>query len=216
VMNMVGHPKHVTKALDLGVDVICAQGGEGGGHTGDIPFSILIPACIDVAKGRKSPLTGEQVMVVAAGGISDGRGLAAALSYGAVGVWVGTRLVASIESGAPSVHKDFVVSAGFDDVTRTTIYTGRPMNVRRTPYVRGWESRAQEIDAYLSEGKIPIDVDLSQHPEKSAGARPWLMGKVAASINDVKTAQEIVDELVNTAAKQLSTASSFVISRTKL
>lgn len=59
-------------------------------------------------------------------------------SYGAVGVWVGTRFVASVESGAPKMHKELVVSAGFDDVTRTTIYSGRPMNVRRTPYVRGW------------------------------------------------------------------------------
>lgn len=216
VMNMVGHPKHVPKALDLGVDVICAQGGEGGGHTGDIPFSILIPACVDVARVRKSPLTGEPVMVVAAGGISDGRGLAAALSYGAAGVWVGTRFVASVESGAPKMHKDLVVSAGFDDVTRTTIYSGRPMNVRRTPYVRGWENRRQEIDAYTAEGKIPVEMDLSRHPEKSIEARGWLMGRVAAAINEIKPAQDIVDELVNTAAKQLSTANSFLVSRAKL
>lgn len=64
-----------------GVDVICAQGGEGGGHTGDTPFSILIPAVVDICKNAKSPLTGDPVIVVAAGGIADGRGLAAALSY---------------------------------------------------------------------------------------------------------------------------------------
>lgn len=63
-----------------GVDIICAQGGEGGGHTGDTPFSILIPACVDLCKNAKSPLTGEPVMVIAAGGIADGRGLAVALS----------------------------------------------------------------------------------------------------------------------------------------
>jgi len=63
-----------------GVDIICAQGGEGGGHTGDTPFSILIPAVVDICRGRKSPLTGRDVIVVAAGGIADGRGLAAALS----------------------------------------------------------------------------------------------------------------------------------------
>ena len=64
-----------------GVDVICAQGGEGGGHTGDTPFSILIPAVVDLCKNAKSPLTGEPIVVVAAGGIADGRGLAAALAY---------------------------------------------------------------------------------------------------------------------------------------
>jgi hypothetical protein len=64
----------------LGIDIICAQGGEGGGHTGDTAFSILIPAVVDLCKGAKSPLTGEPVIVVAAGGIADGRGLAAALS----------------------------------------------------------------------------------------------------------------------------------------
>ena len=65
------------------VDIICAQGGEGGGHTGDTPFSVLIPAVVDLVKksGAKSPLTGEPVQVVAAGGIADGRGLAVSLSY---------------------------------------------------------------------------------------------------------------------------------------
>lgn len=86
VMNMVGHPKHVKKALDVGVDLICAQAGEGGGHTGDIPASILIPACVDVVKGYKSPLTGQPVYVVGAGAVYDGRGLAANLAWGAQAV----------------------------------------------------------------------------------------------------------------------------------
>ncbi|ELU42862.1 2-nitropropane dioxygenase [Rhizoctonia solani AG-1 IA] len=100
---MVGHPKHVAKALDAGVDIICAQGGEGGGHTGYVPTSILVP---DAVQGRKSPLTGKPVFVVAAGGIYDGRGLAAALMWGAQGVWVGTRFVASEEAGANKRHKE--------------------------------------------------------------------------------------------------------------
>lgn len=85
---MVGHPKHVPKALASGVDLICAQAGEGGGHTGDIPASILIPACVDAVKGHKSPLTGQPVYVVGAGAVYDARGLAANLMWGAVGVWV--------------------------------------------------------------------------------------------------------------------------------
>jgi NAD(P)H-dependent flavin oxidoreductase YrpB (nitropropane dioxygenase family) len=77
-------------------------------------------------------------MVVAAGGISDGRGLAAALSYGAAGVWVGTRFVASEEAGAPKMHKDLVLSAGYDDTVKTLVYSGRPLHVRKTAYVAEW------------------------------------------------------------------------------
>ena len=73
--------QHVAKALAQGVDLICAQAGEGGGHTGDVPGTILIPACVDAVKGHKSPLTGGPVYVVGAGAVYDGRGLAANLMY---------------------------------------------------------------------------------------------------------------------------------------
>ena len=135
---MVGHPKHVARALDAGVDLICAQGGEGGGHTGDVPSSILIPACVDACKGRKSPLTGGPVYVIGAGAVYDGRGLAANLMWGAEAVWVGTRFVAAVEAGAPKAHKDAILSCGYEDAVRTLIYTGRPLRVRRTPYVEDW------------------------------------------------------------------------------
>ena len=135
---MVGHPKHVSRALSVGVDLICAQGGEGGGHTGDVPSSILIPACVDACKGRKSPLTGGPVYVIGAGAVYDGRGLAANLMWGAEAVWVGTRFVAAVEAGAPKAHKDAILSCGYEDAVRTLIYTGRPLRVRRTPYVEDW------------------------------------------------------------------------------
>lgn len=217
VMNMIGHPKHVKKALDQGVDIICAQGGEGGGHTGDTPFSVLIPAVVDLCKDAKSPLTGEPIIVVAAGGIADGRGLAAALSYGASGVWVGTRFVASVESGAPPLHKQLVVSSGYDDTVKTLVYSGRPMHVRKTEYVREWEeNRRQEISELVAEGKIPHQVEVDKHPEKSVEGHMWLMGKVAASIKDIKPAKEIVDELVTTAAKTLSHANALMGPHAKL
>jgi len=217
VMNMVGHPKHVGKALAVGVDIICAQGGEGGGHTGDIPFSVLIPAVIDICKGRKSPLTGEDVIVVAAGGIADGRGLAASLAYGASGVWVGTRFVACVEAGAPPIHKDLVISAGYDDVCRTLIYSGRPMSIRRTPYVDDWErNRKEEMERLLAEGQIPHEVELEKHPEKGIPGQRWLMGRVAGSIQDIKPAKEIVDELVLTAKRSIDAAKAFDITRPKV
>lgn len=122
-MNMVGHPKHVQKCLDLDVDIICAQGGEAGGHTGDIPFSVLIPAVARLLKGQKSRFTGRDVLLVAAGGISGGQSLAASLMLGASGVWVGTRFLVAHEAGASRHHKDAVLAAKVDDTIRSIIFT---------------------------------------------------------------------------------------------
>ena len=124
-MNMIGHPKHVQKCLDLGVDMICAQGGEGGGHTGDVPTTILIPTVAALCTGKTSPMTGKPVQVIAAGGIYNGQTLAASLMLGASAVWVGTRFVLSDEAGAPKAHQDAVQTAGFDDNVRTIIFTVR-------------------------------------------------------------------------------------------
>jgi len=122
-MNMIGHPKHVQKCLDVGVDIICAQGGEGGGHTGDIPTTVLIPTVAKMVEGKTSPLTGGPVQVVAAGGLFNGQSLAAALMLGASAVWIGTRFVLSEEAGAPKAHQEAVRTSGFDDNIRTIIFT---------------------------------------------------------------------------------------------
>lgn len=122
-MNMIGHPKHVKKCLDIGVDIICAQGGEGGGHTGNVPTTVLIPAVAKLVEGHKSPLTGQPVQVIAAGGLFSGQSVAAALMLGASAVWIGTRFILSDEAGAPEAHKEAVRTAGFDDTVRTIIFT---------------------------------------------------------------------------------------------
>lgn len=122
-MNMIGHPKHVKKCLDVGADMICAQGGEGGGHTGDVPTTILIPTVVEMVKGKTSPMTGSQVQVIAAGGLFNGQSLAAALMLGATAVWIGTRFILSDEAGAPKAHQNAVQTSGFDDNIRTIIFT---------------------------------------------------------------------------------------------
>jgi NAD(P)H-dependent flavin oxidoreductase YrpB (nitropropane dioxygenase family) len=218
VMNMIGAPKHVKYCLEAGVDIICAQGGEGGGHTGDVATSILIPAVVDLCHGKKSSFTGRDIFVVAAGGISDGRGLAMALSLGAQAVWVGTRFICSEEAGAPPRHQQGVLSASYHDTIRTIIYTGRPMRVRKTEYIADWESRQDEIHALTSKGIIPIEHDMKTMAEQGKeitfeeqmAKMPMLMGQVAASVTEIKPAKEIVDEMVAQAVDVFRTQSNMI------
>ena len=217
-MNMIGHVKHVQKCLDLGADLICAQGGEGGGHTGDIPTTVLIPAVVELCQKAKSPVTGGPVQVVAAGGIHNGQLLAASLMMGAGAVWVGTRFILTDEAGAPKSHKDAVQTAGHDDNVRTIIFTGRPMRVRNNDYINDWETnRSQEMRDLAAKGTIPYEADLDKimsAPDSSddgANAseededdplekfRPFLMGKCAAVVNEQKPAKAVVDEFVDDA-----------------
>eukprot|EP00930_Biecheleria_cincta_P028961 TRINITY_DN20158_c0_g1_i1.p1 TRINITY_DN20158_c0_g1~~TRINITY_DN20158_c0_g1_i1.p1 ORF type:complete len:394 (+),score=77.95 TRINITY_DN20158_c0_g1_i1:132-1184(+) len=238
VMNMIGAVKHVDKALAAGVDIICAQGGEGGGHTGEIATAILLPKVVDAVRGKTSPMTGEPVLVVAAGGIFDGRGLAASLAMGCSGVWVGTRFIASDEAGAGPYHKKSVVNADYTDSIRTTIYTGRPMRVFKTPYVLDWESnRKKEMEELQNKGIIACGVDVPrgkevggfhdlevltqqekkdnvtldkvQHMERSVR----LVGQCAGAISDIKPAKAIVEEMVKEAVQQLSAANTFIVSK---
>ncbi|KAJ9659219.1 hypothetical protein H2201_007483 [Coniosporium apollinis] len=213
VMNMVGAPKHAVKALDAGVDIVCAQGGEGGGHTGDIANSILIPAVVDVARRYKSPLTGEPAMVVAAGGIYNGRGLASSLMQGAQGVWVGTRFVASTEAGCSKLHKEAVVSADFSDTLRTLVVSGRPLRVRMNEYIKRWEDRPEDIKRLTEQGVVPLAQDMDEGKDVDI---PFLMGQVAGVISEVKPAKEIVEEMVKEAVDMLKLGQSYLKKGSKL
>lgn len=132
-MNMVGHPKHVTKCIANDVDIVCAQGGEGGGHTGDIPLSVLIPTIAGVIKGHKSKFTGRDVQLVAAGGMFNGNSLAGALMMGASAIWVGTRFLLCDEASATEFHKEAVRTATFEDNVRTPIFSVGPCYVFPPP-----------------------------------------------------------------------------------
>jgi NAD(P)H-dependent flavin oxidoreductase YrpB (nitropropane dioxygenase family) len=222
-MNMIGHVKHVKKCLELGADMICAQGGEGGGHTGDIPTSILIPAVAKIlADAPNSKFTGQPVQLIAAGGIFNGQSLAAALMLGASAVWVGTRFVLSEEAGAPKAHQEAVRTAGFDDNVRTIIFTGRPLRVKVNEYIRNWEENRQaEIKALTDKGVIPVEHDFETKgdeltDEEMDNARPFLMGKAAAVTNERKSAKAIVDEMVEGAVAKLREGNAMIVSQSKL
>ncbi|KAJ3338895.1 hypothetical protein HDU93_008948 [Gonapodya sp. JEL0774] len=230
IMNMVGAPKHAVKACEAGVDLICAQGGEGGGHTGEIASSILIPKVVDAIreKGFTSRISGKPVMVLAAGGIFDGRGLAASLCYGAEGVWVGTRFVMAKEAGAPPRHQQAILNADYHDSMRTVIYTGRPMRIIKNPYavksvrllpLTGWEEeRREEIKDLTARGVVPIYHDIEVmtkenddlDPELMIQATPLLSGQVAGALSDILPAKQIVDEMVATAVQVLGGAARWV------
>ena len=208
VMNMVGHPKHAVKALGLGVDIVCAQGGEGGGHTGDVANSVLIPAVVDVARRyRPKLLGGGPALVVAAGGISNGRGLASSLMQGAVGVWVGTRFVASAEAGCSDEHKKAVVECGFDDTERTLVLSGRPLRMKTNDYIRSWHARRNKIEELTSKGVVPIEHDMDEGNEIDP---PHLMGQVAGAITKIQPAGEIVEEMVAEAVQMLKLGGTYL------
>ncbi len=115
----VGAVKHAQKMVQLGVDMVTVQGGEGGGHTGSVASTILLPQVLDAVK----------VPVIAAGGFGDGRGLAAALAYGAVGIAMGTRFLMTRESPIPDVTKARYVGAGTDDILVSTKVDGLPQRM---------------------------------------------------------------------------------------
>eukprot|EP01084_Bolivina_argentea_P312306 540681_1 len=194
-MNMVGSPRHVKHALEAGADILCVQGG----HTGNIATSCLLPKCIDMVKKRKS-LTGRPIYCVAAGGIFDGRGLAMALSYGAEAVWVGTRFVCCTESGATKKHKQNIINARCDDTMKTEIYSGRPLRINKNKYALNWEiNRKTEMRKLLKQGILPFFYDLKKAVNASnfySADNIHLMGQCCGNINDIKTAKQIIDDMM--------------------
>jgi len=121
----VGAPKHAAKAVSLGADMIVCQGGEGGGHTGTVPTSLLLPQVIDSV----------DVPVAAAGGFHDGRGLVAALSFGADGIAMGTRFLLTEESPVPRATLDRYHKAGITDVQITLEVDGLPQRCIRNEFL---------------------------------------------------------------------------------
>ena len=127
VMPTVGARRHAEKVLEMGVDAVIAQGGEGGGHTGSVPTSLLLPQVVDAV--------GASIPVLGAGGFHDGRGLVAALAYGADGVAMGTRFLLTAESHVPPAVKDRYTAASVLDTVVTTALDGAPQRVIRTDVV---------------------------------------------------------------------------------
>jgi len=131
VVPSIGARRHAEKVAAMGVDAVLVQGGEGGGHTGPVPTSIVLPQVVDALAGA--------VPVIAAGGFFDGRGLVAALGYGAEGIAMGTRFLLTKESPVPDAVKSFYLSKAVTDTVVTTKVDGVPHRVLRTAFVEQLE-----------------------------------------------------------------------------
>ena len=137
VVNMCGKVEHARRAVASGCDLVVAQGTEAGGHTGTVATFPLVPQVVDAV--------GDQVPVVAAGGIFDGRGLAAALALGADGVWVGTRFIATPEARAVPGYKDSLLAAREDATVVSRAYSGKTMRVLRNAYTDYFDQHTDEL-----------------------------------------------------------------------
>jgi NAD(P)H-dependent flavin oxidoreductase YrpB (nitropropane dioxygenase family) len=133
VIPSIGAAKHARKVADWGADAVIVQGGEGGGHTGGVATTLLLPSVLDAV----------DIPVVAAGGFFDGRGLAAALAYGAAGVAMGTRFLLTRESTVPESVKQAYLQRGLDGTVVTTRVDGMPHRVLRTELVDHLENASR-------------------------------------------------------------------------
>jgi NAD(P)H-dependent flavin oxidoreductase YrpB (nitropropane dioxygenase family) len=130
VIPSIGARRHAEKVAAWGVDAVLVQGGEGGGHTGAVPTSLLLPQVVDAV----------DVPVIAAGGFFDGRGLVAALAYGAVGIAMGTRFLLTRDSSVPAAVKDVYLGKSVTDTVVTRQVDGVPHRVLRSELVERLES----------------------------------------------------------------------------
>jgi NAD(P)H-dependent flavin oxidoreductase YrpB (nitropropane dioxygenase family) len=129
VIPSIGARRHAQKVAEWGVDAVLVQGGEGGGHTGEVPTTLLLPQVVDAIAE-----TGTGIPVIGAGGFFDGRGLVAALSYGAAGVAMGTRFLLTQDSTVGEDVKQIYLSKSVNDTIRTTQVDGVPHRVLRTDF----------------------------------------------------------------------------------
>ena len=193
------------RAATAGADVIIAQGSDAGGHAGAIGTFALLPAIVDAVA---------PVPVVAAGGIADGRGLAAALMLGAQGAWMGTRFVASTEWGGAAWEQEMVVSAAADDTIQTRVYDlisqrpfppENPDRMIRNPFIERWTGREAEIPAHR-------EALLAELEAADATADPAVIGVSAGIssglIRSTQPAAEIVRAVVSEAEDVLRTIPS--------
>jgi nitronate monooxygenase len=195
VLGITGNAKNAKRMADSGIDLLVAQGHEGGGHTGRIGTMVLLPAAIDAAY---------PVPVLAAGGIGDGRGLAAALAMGCAGVWVGTRFLATHEGGALDVNKQKIVQSTDEGTRVSTAYTGKTLRASYNQFHDLWENSGLEPLPFPTQVLISSALLASFIEANKTDFVGGLAGQVSGIIKEIKPAAQVLEELVEQAADILA------------
>jgi enoyl-[acyl-carrier protein] reductase II len=194
VINMCGKVDHAKRAVEAGCDIVVAQGTEAGGHTGQVATMPLVPQIVDAVS--------DAVPVVAAGGITDGRGLAAALSLGADGVWIGTRFIATPEARAVTGYKDALIATHEDGTTISRAYSGKTMRVVRNLYTAFYDEHPTDLARFpeqlgrsMQEGAFHLGGD-----ENSTGVDPdrecYPAGQGTGAITELVAAADLLHGIV--------------------
>jgi enoyl-[acyl-carrier protein] reductase II len=201
VVNMCGKVRHAVDAVAAGCDIVVAQGTEAGGHTGKIATMALVPQVVDAV--------GDKVPVIAAGGIFDGRGLAAALTLGADGVWVGTRFIATPEARSVPGYKDTLLATAEDGTIVTRAYTGKTCRVVANSYTQGYEDGQRETQPFpgqflvsLQDGANHLGGDETTEVDPSIEFMP--AGQGVGAIHELTPAAELVERFVDEAEAVLA------------
>jgi NAD(P)H-dependent flavin oxidoreductase YrpB (nitropropane dioxygenase family) len=195
VLGITGNAKNARRMAQSGIDLLVAQGHEGGGHTGRIGTMALLPQAIDAAY---------PVPVLAAGGIGDGRGLAAALAMGCVGAWVGTRFLATDEGGALPVNKKHILDSTDEDTRVSKAYTGKTLRASYNKFHDLWDGSGLEPLPFPTQVLISSALLASFVQAKKDDYVGGLAGQVSGLIKEIKPARQVLEEMVEEAVDILT------------
>src|SRR4051794_37927032 len=201
VGSMCGKVRHAVGAVASGCDFVVAQGTEAGGHTGTVATLALVPQVVDAV--------GARVPVVAAGGIYDGRGLAAALTLGADGVWVGTRFIATPEARAVEGYKETLIGLPEDGTVISRGFTGKTCRVVRNDWTQHFDEHPDELQPFPAQALAAARAGVS-HLGDHGGApvdlhREFMpAGQGVGAIRSLVPAGELVVQMVEEAERALS------------
>jgi nitronate monooxygenase len=201
VMAVVGKVQHARQVVESGIDVIVAQGHDGGGHNSPIGTISLIPQVVDAV--------GDRVPVLGAGGISDGRGVAAAFMLGAEGAWVGTAFLATEEAGIEDFQKEAIVEGGDADTVVSRSITGKPARMIRNKWADAWVAAGKEPLPMPYQSMISGPVMAAGIAARRKDILPGFAGQGIGLIHAVRPAGAVMAELVVDAQSALEMASRF-------